>query len=287
MALKDLLVCLDQTGAAVTRLRLAADLARRHGSRLTALFVRELSQDQSEMRKNAELGLASGNDFDRVTQLIQRLIDDTTERLRAMIEDLSRQHGLEIEWRDLDGTASGVAPEEARYADLCILGPGNPQDGASVGYGFTERLLFETGRPLVFVPEFGAFESLGRHIVIGWNASRPAARAVSDALPLIERAERTTVVTIDSADFADHDGGPAADRLVRHLKHHNQAIDAVRITNVPAGAIAATLQDRARELGADLVVTGAYGHPKLWERLVGGVTRDLFDRTTLPMLMSH
>ena len=126
MALKDLLVCLDQTEAAVTRLRLAADLARRHGSRLTALFVRELSQDQSEMRKNAELGLASGNDFDRVTQLIQRLIDDTTERLRAMIEDLGRQHGLEIEWRDLDGTASGVASEEARYADLCILGPGNP-----------------------------------------------------------------------------------------------------------------------------------------------------------------
>ena len=224
------------------------------------------------MRKNAELGLASGNDFDRVTQLIQRLIDDTTERLRAMIEDLSRQHGLEIEWRDLDGTASGVAPEEARYADLCILGPGNPQDGASVGYIHRTAAVRDRG-PLVFVPEFGAFELLGRHIVIGWNASRPAARAVSDALPLIERAERTTVVTIDFADFADHDGGPAADRLVRHLKHHNPAIDAVRITNVPAGAIAATLQDRARELGADLVVTGAYGHPKLWERLVGGVTQ--------------
>jgi nucleotide-binding universal stress UspA family protein len=95
------------------------------------------------------------------------------------------------------------------------------------------------------------------------------------------------VVTIDSADFADHDSGPAADRLVCHLKRHNPSIDAVRITNVPAGAIAATLQHRARELDADLMVTGAYGHPKLWERLVGGVTRDLFNRATLPMLMSH
>jgi nucleotide-binding universal stress UspA family protein len=287
MALKDLLVCVDQTEAAEVRLRLAADLARRHGSRLAALFVRELSQTQSEMRKRAELGLASGRDFDRVSRLIHTSIGDTAARLRSAFEKLGREYGLEIEWRDLDGTASGLAPEEARYADLCILGPGDPQDGTSVGYGFTEQLLFETGRPLVFIPAFEAFESLGRHLVIGWNASRPATRAVSDALPLIERAERTTVVTIDSADFVDHDGGPAGDRLMLHLKRHNPAIDVLHITDVPAGAIAETLQNQARELGADLVVTGAYGHPKLWERLVGGVTRDLLNRTSLPILMSH
>jgi hypothetical protein len=109
-----------------------------------------------------------------VTRLIQTSIGDTAKRLRSMLDDLGRQ------------------------------------DGASVGYDLIERLLYETGRPLVFIPAFGAFETLGRHIVIEWNASRSATRAVNDTLPLIERTERITVLTMDSADFPDRDGGPAA-----------------------------------------------------------------------------
>jgi nucleotide-binding universal stress UspA family protein len=106
-------------------------------------------------------------------------------------------------------------------------------------------------------------------------------------LPLIERAEHTTVITVDSADFVDRDGAPAADQLVVHLRRHSAAVDAVKLKDVPAGSIAAALQAEADALGADLIVTGAYGHPKIWERLVGGVTRDLLDRMSLPILMSH
>jgi nucleotide-binding universal stress UspA family protein len=287
MALKDLLVCVDQTEAAPARLRLAADLARRHESRLAALFVWEFNQAQLDMRKKAELGLASGGDLGRLNRRIQSSIDQAADRLRSQFEALGREHRLEIEWRCEDGPTAVVAPQQARYADLCIVGSDEPEDGASIGYTFSEQLLFVIGRPLVFIPSFGSFETLGRRIVIGWNASRPATRAVSNALPLIERAERTTVITIDSADFADWDGAPAADQLVQHLRRHNPAVDALHLKDVAAGAIAKTLLTQASALGADLIVTGAYGHPKFWEKMVGGVTHDLIDRMNFPILMSH
>jgi nucleotide-binding universal stress UspA family protein len=286
MALKDLLVYVDQTDAAHSRLRLAADLAYRHESRLTALFTREFSQRQVDMRKDAEIALISAEDFDRLNQRIQLSIDAAADRLRSTIEALGREHHLEIEWRSVDGSALVVAPHHARYADLCILGPNERDDGASIGYDFSEKLLFVTGRPLVFIPSFVSSETLGRHIVVGWNESRPT-RAVSDALPLIERAERTTVITIDSSDFVDRDSERAADQLVQHLRRHSHAVDAVKLKNVPARSIADALQAEASALGADLIVTGAYGHSKLWENLVGGVTRDLLDQMKFPIFMSH
>jgi nucleotide-binding universal stress UspA family protein len=286
MALKDLLVYVDQTEGACFRLRLAADLAYRHKSRLTALFVREFSQAQLDLRKDAELGLISGEDLDRLDRHIQSSIAEAVDRLRSTIQALGDEYHLEINWRCVDGSALVIAPRHARYADLCILGPGQQGDGTSVGYDFSEKLLF-AGRPLVFVPSFGPFKTLGRHIVVGWNESGPATRAVSDALPLIERAERTTVITIESADFVDGDAARAADQLVQHLKRHSDSVGAVKLKDVPARSIADALQAEAATLGGDLIVTGAYGHLKFWENLVGGVTRDLLARMSFPIFMSH
>jgi nucleotide-binding universal stress UspA family protein len=287
MALKDLLVYADQQESARFRLRLAADLASRHKSRLTVLFVREFTQAQLDLRKKAELGLVSGDDLDRLDQHIQSSIDATADRLRSMIQALGNERHLEVEWRCIDGPAWAAAPQHARYADLCIVGPNKGDDGASIGYALSQKLLFVTGRPVVFVPALGSLETLGRHIVVGWNESHAATRAVSDALPLIERAERTTVVTIDSADFVDRDGARAADKLVQHLRRHNPSVGAATLKNVPTRSIADALQGEAGALGADLIVTGAYGHSKLWEDLVGGVTHDLLTRMTFPVFMSH
>jgi nucleotide-binding universal stress UspA family protein len=95
------------------------------------------------------------------------------------------------------------------------------------------------------------------------------------------------VITIDSADFVDRDGARAADKLVQHLRRHNPSVRAVKLKDVPARSIADALQDEAGTLGADLIVTGAYGHSKLWEDLVGGVTHDLLNRMNFPVFMSH
>jgi hypothetical protein len=102
-----------------------------------------------------------------------------------MLEIFEHERGLKTEWHCLDGLASVVVPQHARYADLSILGHGAPADSDSVEYTFSEQVLFVTGRPVLYIPVSGFFETLGRNIVVAWNSSRAAARAVNDALPLI------------------------------------------------------------------------------------------------------
>lgn len=287
MALKDILLYVDQTDRARGRLRLAMDLARRHGSYLTALFVRERDQMQLDERKAAELGLASAQQVRRLDKSIEASIDIAAEQLKAELETLARQCGVQAEWRTAQGTLAEIAPQHARYADLCILGHEVPANRASIDYSFDEQMLFTVGRPVMFVPPVWTSTVLGLHVAIAWNSSRPAARAVNDALPLIERAERTTVITVNPTDFIDRHGALPAAYMVEHLKRHGAAVEAVQLENVAAGAIAPTLQVKARELGADVLVAGAFAQPRLKERFLGGVTSDLLLDMRMPLLMSQ
>ena len=147
--------------------------------------------------------------------------------------------------------------------------------------------MFVTGRPVLFVPTDEPFQTLGRHIVVAWNSSRPAARSLNDALPLIEGADRVTIVMINPSSFMGRHEGPPGEQMIEHLKRHGATVDAVRIEDVPRGAIADQLQSEAQALGADLIVAGAFGHPRLWEKMLGGVTNDLMGSMRLPIFMSH
>jgi nucleotide-binding universal stress UspA family protein len=287
MGLRDLLVYVDQTEGSLTRLPLAVDLAARNNSRLTALHVREWNPAQLERRSTAELGLVTADDLDRLNRDIERSIDQAAERLRSTLDTLGREHGLTTEWRCVDGAASVVVAQHARYHDLCILGRDAAVDDRAIDYTFSEELLFVTGRPVLFVPSNGSLKTLGRHIAIAWNSSRPAARAVNDALPLIERSEQATVLAVNPAAFIDRRGALPAEQMVEHLRRHGATTGLTRLEHVPAGSIADALQAEARKLGADLLVAGAFGHPKLWEKFLGGVTRDLLDRMAMPIFMSH
>jgi nucleotide-binding universal stress UspA family protein len=285
MALKDLLVYVDESESSPIRLRLAAELAIRHGSRLTALHVRERSRAQLDLRKAAELGLVSAQGLHDLDRGIEASIEAAAERLRSTLAALARDYDFEAELRSVEGEASIVVPQYARYADLCIVGRDQPE-GASVNYSFSEQLLFVTGRPVLFVPS-GSFETLGRHIVVAWNSSRPAARSLNDALPLLERAEQTTVLMVNPSGFIGGHHAPPGEQLIEHLRRHGVSADAVQVEEVPSGSIAHTLQSKAHALGADLFVAGAFGHPRLWEKLLGGVTHDLIAHMTLPIFMSY
>lgn len=287
MALKDLLVYVDQSKHASERLRLAADLARRHQSRLTALYVRELNAAQRHEESIAELGQGSAEAITRTNRGIRKSIDDAAERLRSALQDVEREHGLEVEWRCLDGVASIIVPQHARFADLCIVSQDTPAVATETGYTFAEQLLFVTGRPVVFVPPKRPFRTLGRHLLLAWNSSRPSTRAVNDALPLIERAEKVTLLAINPTEFAERYGALPPAQMVEHLRRHGAAVEGIWLDKIPPGSIADMVLGEAHKAGADLIVAGAFGHPRLWEKMMGGVTRDLLARMNLPILMSY
>lgn len=285
MTVKDILVHLDASDGSIARLRLAIDLAQRHTSRLSALFVDEWSLEQHESRATAELGLAAAHDLVLLDRSIGADIERSATRLRTLLATAHSAQGLEFEWLRSAGSSAAAIARLAPYCDLCILGHDSFSTGTSVDSEFCERLVFSTVTPIVFVPTRTKVTSLGRRIVVAWDASRAAARALHDALALIEHAEWTTVLSVNRTQQIDSDG--SVDLVQQRLRRHSAQVEAIEIPAVAAESIAVTLQTKAVELGADLLVAGAFGHSRLKERIFGGVSRELLRNMALPVLMSH
>jgi nucleotide-binding universal stress UspA family protein len=174
----------------------------------------------------------------------------------------------------------------ARYADLAIVGQLDPDNEAPGSPLSPADVLLDSGRPALVVPYVGRFADVGQRVLIGWNASREAARAVNDALPLLARAAQVTVLAVNPRVGTMHHGATPGADIAAHLARHGITVT-VEIAHVTELDASDTLLNRAADLGADLIVTGAYGRSRMRELVLGGVTRDLLRRMTVPVFMSH
>jgi nucleotide-binding universal stress UspA family protein len=207
--------------------------------------------------------------------------------LEGEFNDRLQRESIPGEWRLVEGRAATAVGLHARYSDLAILGQQDPEDKRITGWtGVLEHALLSSGRPILVVPHAGRFTGIGRRVLIGWDAGREAARAVHDALPLLQDAEAVTVLAIDPRRRNDgQDGLPAAD-ISHHLARHGLPVTAQETTSnglTPADI----LLNYAADLGSDLIVIGGYGHSRLREIVLGGVTRALLQHATVPVLVSH
>jgi nucleotide-binding universal stress UspA family protein len=283
--LRDILVHVDQSPEGAQRVRLAVDLAARHRAHLTILHIREQSLDSQGLLKAADLGLVPASSR-------QKLADEIDTRLTAEAEKLSIGSAAETEARGVEGdfiSVSGrceiVIPQYARYADVAIVGHGGePSGDMPEGFPFGEAILFATGRPVLLVPPSVSTETLGDRVALAWNGSRPAARALTDAMPILEHADETLVLTAYPIRAPTNAALPP-EAILTHLRRHCVTVSLHSLV-LSKDRVGDGLQAEALRLGADLLVAGAYGHPKLWERLLGGVTRDLLAHLRLPVLMA-
>ena len=188
-----------------------------------------------------------------------------------------------VEWRSVLDFPTGALVREARIADLVVIGQhaSSGDDYSSLDPG---RVVLKVGRPTLVVPE-GVSVLRADHILIGWKDTREARRAVRDALPFFREATRVTIVEI----CAPGEEGAAQehmDEVVRYLNRH-RIIGGPRVILHRDRSGAALLIRLAQENGADLLVTGAYGHSRLGEWIFGGVTRELLATSPICCLMSH
>jgi nucleotide-binding universal stress UspA family protein len=285
MAFKDILVYAQATEQSFARLSLAAEMAVSQGARLTALYVMTESTEQRARHTNAEYGLVPARELLKLEESFVAANRAEAETVRAQVTALQAQHDVPMTWCCVTGSPAEILAEHARTADICVLGQ-EVEGESSSGYSFAEAMLFVTGRPILFVPAKGTFSGVGHKIAIAWNGSRPATRTVSDALPLLQHADQVTLLTINAPKFLNRSGGTTIDAMQAHLCRHGVPAD-IRHFDAPPGAIAEALQRAAMGIGADLLIAGAYGHPKLWEKFLGGVTRDLLEQMRMPMMLSH
>lgn len=280
MALKDILVNLDATAASAARLDLACALARKHEARLTGLFVVDISVAAMAGAEGGGAALAELIEIMRRDGLAAAKVAEDAFR------EKTRKEGVAAEWRMVEGVAPQQVALQGRYADLIVVGQDSPEDGAPAAGPLLEAALFTSGRPVLVVPFAGRFETLGQRVLIGWNAKREAARAVHDALPLMKGAHSVSVLVVNPQPGTDlHGEEPGAD-IAQHLARHGVKVTVERVVAPDLGADDALL-NRAAESGADLIVIGGYGHSRLRELVLGGVTRGLLRHMTVPVLMSH
>lgn len=281
MPLKDILVHLDTTPQSATRLDLAVDLARRHGAHLTALHVVDIGLPL--------IAVADAGGGAAMAELMGQMRDSAladAATIEAAFRERMRREGLPGEWRQQEGMLRELITLHARYADLAIIGQDDPDTEIIGTAGLAGDILFGAGRPVLVVPYAGSFTSVGRRVLVGWNASRESARAVNDALPLIAGAETACVLAANPRRGLDgHGEEPGAD-IALHLARHGVKVT-VEHRVAPDVPDADLLLNHAADMSADLLVVGAYGHSRLREFVLGGVTRTLLRQMTVPVLMSH
>jgi nucleotide-binding universal stress UspA family protein len=274
---KTILVHYDAGKVAPVRLETAIEIANTFGAHIACLYARSALPEPS-----------AGYE---ATQIIH----DAQQRMRAeMLAEAQRSYAEVLrrtgfdrsEWRASGADALGVVALHARYADLVVIGQQNSQWPSGVHKDFERSLPVAAGRPVLVVPYAYERRPVGRQVLVAWNASREAARAVHDALPFLKRASQVHVVAFDPAQVgAAHGDEPGAD-VALYLTRHG-----VKVTVSRYGAsdldIGSQLLSRAFDLSVDLIVMGAWGHSRLREFMLGGVTRTLFESMTVPVLMSH
>lgn len=279
MALKDFLVVVDDTPASAARLDLAARLAARCDAHLTALYAftdtvfpgyieAEIPQELRESRRRSR--------------------KDQTDRMQAAFDDVMRLHGVtdRSEWLAQEGDPTIAAAVRGRYADLVMVGQPDPDRDRDQLVAQPADLLFECGRPLLVVPYAGRFSTIGERVLVGWNGSREAARAIGDAMPLLTGAKRVVVMAANPKRGPNGLGDEPCADIARHLSRHGCRVEATHVATdvVEPGD---TLLNMAADESCDLLVMGAYGRSRFRELVLGGMTRFMLQHMTVPVLMSH
>lgn len=276
MTYRDILVQIDK--AAAGRARFAARLADRFKAHLTGAFLK--SEFLAQYMAAEALGGLPPNLIDELLTSHAKAVASAGEEARLVFEAAAGEAACTSDWLTLQGDSALDLVDVARRSDLTIL-PVSTVAALGQNRITAAQVALGAAGPVLIVPEEAPGGDLGRNILVGWNGSREAARALRDAMPLLQEAEAVHVLIISEGAM----GGPDA-LLQRHLEHHGVTPNIIRDSSDEQIA-ADVFREEIKALGADLLVMGLYGRPRLQELILGGVSHDLLDRPPVPLLVSH
>ena len=268
MAIKDILVHIDERECSAARLGLAIRLAQQHNAHLAGIFVEHHSFFPFCVSTTA----------------------DAPSAARELFAAATASAGLDTEWIHVPATAGlGMAEAviiHAHYRDLLVIGQLDYEDRCSLPDDFPDRVILGCGRPVLVVPYVGDFTHIGRRVMVAWRSGPESARSISDALPLLARAEEVAAVSVPSGRGNDH-LKPLSGDLTEHLQWHGVKAhgDALFRDDIGVGD---QILNYASDHGVDLIVLGVYSQSRRGGQLsLGEVGHHLLRCMTVPTLMSH
>jgi nucleotide-binding universal stress UspA family protein len=211
-----------------------------------------------------------------------------TEELAGIFARMTANRPFVSEWRALKvphADPAAVVMDHGRAADLIMAGQTDPSWDLSPLMDFPERLALESGRPVLVVPYVGRYPEIGRNVVIAWKPGRESARAVFDALPLLQNADKVQILEVKERGEADSALAPDTTIAASLARHGIKPT--VRSTIAADISVGDEILSRLADESADLLVLGAYGHSRFREFVFGGVTRHIARHMTAPTLFSH
>lgn len=282
MDYKTILVHVDESRRAQEQIRIAALLAQKHGAHLIGAAATGVAP-QFLMP-----GVIGDSNLALLEPAMNELREQAASRLAEFESVAWNMDVKSFEKRLIEDDAGVGLCLQARYSDLVVLGQVNPADYSTVlRADFPEYVLLNCGRPVLIVPYAGHFPACGKRVLVAWDASVEATRAVSASIPLLQQADLVQVVVFDRGNPSGaHGEQPGAD-IALYLARHGIKVEVSEQAMPKDIDTGNALLSHAADFGADLIVMGGYGHRRFREIMLGGVTHTILESMTVPVLMAH
>lgn len=275
MSYQDILVFLDDGTTNATRVNSGFKLAKQHDARLTGVALatmkpRKVKTDSSKVRR--------------------RMSQEMAEKLVGEFTSQAADKGVKSKSIIIAGNADESTLKLTNYShnyDLLILRQPNPDhENYSRLTQLSETVLLKSGRPILFMPYIGTDKCPGERVMITWDGTASACRAVHNALPILRYASEVVMVIVENDKTRENLPAAVVDGFVEHMQNHGVKLNVRRVLQGTYD-IATVILNEIAETATDLLVMGGYGKPSIQQKIFGGVTRSILSSMIIPVLMSH
>lgn len=281
MAYNSILVHLNNEARVARLVGAAMQLALPSASHVVGLFVVPAAPPRSPL-----LPMISGGAIASAINAYRKSGED----IRKAFEQATAGQPVNAEWRFHEAKRSGYPDavlDHARSADIVVAAQKESDWDYAEMFDIPDWLAMDSGRPVLVVPSAGDLASIGQRIVVAWNNSREAARAVFDALPLLQKASAVTVLSVAEPAKPGVTSEIAGAEIGAALARHGVQADVQQIKPGGRGDAGVELLTQVSNHRADLLVMGCYGRSRVREFVLGGASRHVLHNATVPVLMSH
>lgn len=222
-------------------------------------------------------------------QAVQEVAQSETSEVRRVFEEGMTRSGVSHEWRSFVssiGYSSNTAVQSARCADI-VIARQTTASAVSDSRAEFDSFLYESGRPVLLVPHVLQHPKPVERVLVAWNGSREATRAVFDALPFMKSATSVEIFSVGKEEGEDQSAMLAGTEIASVLARHGINVSVTSQEKTQGSSAEKAIEQRLSDNSIDLLVMGAYGHSRWWELLFGGVTRSVLDKTTALTLLSR